>query len=187
MRVHGKFKTTTQLLILTFGEDIGEVWVNMLHNVYAALVAARGFQPQPVQILYLCNLTTRLVSLTESTLDIEIELNFFWQSLLLVTLKFRPILTTRVSLKKQAQQHTHKRFFFKKKREKRLINVFFEKHLRVVLSKLRITLTIALFLLGAKRALLMRDGLFLLPFLCWVIGSWGVRCARATGVKIEPL
>ena len=45
MRVHGKFKTTTQLLILTFGEDIGEVWVNMLHNVYAALVAARGFQP----------------------------------------------------------------------------------------------------------------------------------------------
>lgn len=43
MRVYGKFKMTTQLLLLTLGEGTGEVWVNILHNVYTALVAARGF------------------------------------------------------------------------------------------------------------------------------------------------
>ena len=55
MRVHGMFKPTTQLLLLTLGEDNDEVWVNMLHNVYTALVAARGFSavartdPLPLQ------------------------------------------------------------------------------------------------------------------------------------------
>ena len=93
MRVHGKFKLTTQLLLLTLGEGTGEVWANMRHNVYTALVVARGFSavartdPLPLH---------RLVNLAESTLDIEIELDFFWQSLPLVTLGFRPILTARV-------------------------------------------------------------------------------------------
>ena len=77
MRVHGKFKMTTQLLLLTLGEGTGEVWVNMLHNIYTALVVARGFSaaartdPLPLQPY------NRLVNLAESTLDIEIELDFF--------------------------------------------------------------------------------------------------------------
>ena len=47
-----------------------------------------------------------------------------------------------------------------------LINVFSGKHLRVVdwVSELRITLTIAPFLLDAKRALLMREGFILVAF-----------------------
>ncbi|PIL32514.1 hypothetical protein GSI_05217 [Ganoderma sinense ZZ0214-1] len=33
----------SSLLLLNEAHDIGEVWANMLHNVYAQLVAARGF------------------------------------------------------------------------------------------------------------------------------------------------
>ena len=114
MRVHGKFKLTTQLLLLTLGEGTGEVWVNMRHNVYTALVVARGFSavartdPLPLHPY------NRLVNLAESTLDIEIELDFFWQSLPLVTLGFRPILTARV-LKSKPNNLLTSVFFLKKK------------------------------------------------------------------------
>ena len=35
----------SSLKTLSEVHDIGEVWANMLHNVHAALVAQRGFDP----------------------------------------------------------------------------------------------------------------------------------------------
>jgi extracellular elastinolytic metalloproteinase len=41
--VHGRIMhNLTLILLLTHLTDMGEVWANMLHNVYAALVADHG-------------------------------------------------------------------------------------------------------------------------------------------------